>query len=54
VNRSGCPESGLITLSRTKDGTTLTLKIEFLGGTQYKVTRPSGREVIRSLFCRAI
>jgi hypothetical protein len=53
IGRLGCPESGVITLSRTKDGTTLTLKIEFLGGTQYKVTRPSGREVIRTLLCWA-
>jgi hypothetical protein len=53
IGRLGCPESGVVTLSRTKDGTTLTLTIEFLGGRQYKVTRPNGTEVIRSLFCRA-
>jgi len=53
IGRLGCPESGTIALSRTKDGTTLTLTIAFLGGTKYTVTRPSGREVTRNLICRA-
>jgi hypothetical protein len=52
IGRGGCPESGTITLSRTKDGESLSLSIEFLGGTQYRVTRPSGVQVTRNLLCR--
>lgn len=53
IGRLGCPESGKITLSRTKSSETLTLTIEFLGGTSYRVTRPNGRQVDRVLLCRA-
>jgi len=51
IGRLGCPESGKLTLSRTKGGESLSLSLEFLGGTKYEVTRPSGRTVTRVLLC---
>jgi hypothetical protein len=51
IGRLGCPESGTITISRTKSSETLTLKIEFLGGRAYRVTRPNGKVVERQLLC---
>lgn len=52
IGRGGCPESGRITLARTKGGDTLSLSIEFLGDARYRVTRPNGTQVTRSLICR--
>lgn len=52
IGRVGCPEvGGKVTLSRTKSDETLTLTLEFLGGRDYKVTRPNGKEITRSLLC---
>lgn len=51
IGRLGCPESGKLTLSRTNSTESLSLTIEFLGGTKYQVTRPSGRVVQRTLIC---
>lgn len=53
IGRLGCPESGKVVLSRTKDGESLSLTIEFLGGRDYRVTRPNGTQVQRQLVCRA-
>lgn len=52
IGRGGCPESGTITLSRTKNEKTLSVSLTFEGGARVKVTRPSGREVTRPLLCR--
>lgn len=52
VGRGGCPESGTIVLSRTKDGASLSLTLAFPGGPRLRVTRPNGREVTRLLVCR--
>ena len=51
IGLGGCPDPGELTLSTTKSATTLTLKIDFEGGTKYSVTRPSGRVVQRLLVC---
>lgn len=53
VGSLGCPDSGKITLSRTKGGDTASLTIEFLGGPSYRVTLPNGRQVNGKLVCRA-
>ncbi len=53
IGRLGCPESGTIVLSRTKDGESLRLTIELLGGRDFRVTRPNGTQVDRQLVCRA-
>lgn len=51
IGRLGCPESGTITLTRTKGGDSLTLKIEFMGGRDVEITRPDGDVVDRKLLC---
>lgn len=52
VGRLGCPSSGKLTLVATNaQGTSLTLSLEFLGGRDYQVTRPSGAVVSRKLVC---
>lgn len=51
IGRGGCPESGKLVLERAKDGESLSLSIEFLGGTSYRVTRPNGTQVDRRLAC---
>lgn len=51
IGKGGCPESGTVVLSRTKDGDTVSLTLELLGGTRYRITRPSGRQVERNLSC---
>ncbi len=53
IGRLGCPESGTVVLSRTRDGETLRLTIEFLGGRDIRITRPSGAVVTRQLACVA-
>lgn len=53
IGRLGCPNGGKIVLTRTKDGESLSLTIEFLGGRAYRVTRPNGTQVDRQLVCRA-
>jgi hypothetical protein len=53
IGRGGCPVSGKITLTRTKAETSLSLSVEFLGGRDFRVTRPSGKQVSRQLLCRA-
>lgn len=52
IGRLGCPESGTISLTKTKSEKELTVSIDFFGGARYKVTRPSGRAVTRPLICR--
>jgi hypothetical protein len=54
IGRLGCPESGMVVLSRTRDGSTLTLSIEFLGGRDVRITRPNGDVVTRQLACRRL
>lgn len=51
IGRLGCPDSGKLVLTRTKDAESLSLTIEFLGGTSYRVTRPNGTSVERHLVC---
>lgn len=55
IGRGGCPASGKITLTRTKATAeeSATLNIEFLGGTQFRVTRPNGKQISRNLLCNA-
>lgn len=53
IGSLGCPESGKIVLTATKQENSLTLSIEFLGGRKFTVTRPNGTTVTRSLICRA-
>ena len=48
----GCPESGKITLSRTKGDKSASITLEFLGGNDYTVTGPNGRSVTRQLLCK--
>lgn len=49
----GCPESGTITLTRTKSSESLSLVITFEGGIHYSVTRPNGKKIERVLLCKA-
>jgi len=51
IGRAGCPESGTVVLSRTKDGESLSVTIGFPGGAKYQVTRPNGTQVTRLLIC---
>lgn len=51
VGRLGCPSSGTFTLERTNPA--VSLSIDFLGGTQMRITLPGGRTVERSLICDA-
>lgn len=53
IGKGGCPESGTLALSRTKDGESVSLTIEYLGGTSIRVTRPNGTQVERRLVCNA-
>lgn len=49
----GCPESGTITLSRTKGERTASVTIEFLGGPTIRITGPQGGQSTAKLVCRA-
>ena len=51
IGRGGCPSSGTIVLSRTRQGTTMSVTIEFLGGPSYRVTGPKGGQVTLPLVC---
>ncbi len=53
IGKGGCPESGKLVLERTKGDASLSLSLEFLGGTSYRVTRPNGTQVDRRLVCNA-
>ena len=53
IGSLGCPESGKIVLTASKNENSLSLTIEFLGGRKFTVTRPNGNVVTRSLVCRA-
>jgi hypothetical protein len=53
IGKGGCPQSGTLALSRTKSGDSVSLTIEYLGGTAYRVTRPNGTQVERRLVCNA-
>lgn len=53
IGSLGCPESGKIVLSRTKNGNEISVTIDFLGGRQYSVTGPKGNTTTLSLVCRA-
>lgn len=53
IGKGGCPQSGTLVLQRTKAGESVSLTIEFLGGTSYRVTRPNGTQVERRLICNA-
>lgn len=52
IGSLGCPESGKVTLSRTKNGETAQVSLEFLGGREYTVTGPRGRSTTFALVCR--
>jgi hypothetical protein len=52
IGSLGCPESGEIVLSRTKQGDTASVTIDFLGGRKYTVTGPKGNTVTLGLVCR--
>jgi hypothetical protein len=52
IGRGGCPKTGTIVLSRTKEKGTLSVTITFEGGAQYQVNRPNGKELTRPLLCR--
>ena len=51
IGMLGCPESGKIVLERTKNGTSASVTIEFLGGREFTVTGPRGRSATRELVC---
>ena len=36
----------------TRDGQSLSVTVEFLGGRSYRVTGPNGRQATRQLLCR--
>lgn len=52
IGNLGCPESGKITLERTRGDRSVSVSIEFLGGRDYTVTGPNGRTVRRQLVCK--
>lgn len=52
VGSLGCPESGEIVLSKTKSGDTMSLTIDFLGGTAFSVTGPNGKSITLQLVCQ--
>lgn len=52
IGNLGCPESGKITLARTRGDRTASVSIEFLGGRDYTLTGPNGRTVTRQLLCK--
>lgn len=51
IGSLGCPQSGEITLERTKGGTSASVIIDFLGGRELTVTGPKGNKVTRQLAC---
>jgi hypothetical protein len=51
IGNLGCPESGTITLSRTKGDKSATVTLEFEGGRDVTITGPNGRSVTRQLVC---
>lgn len=53
IGQLGCPESGTVTLSRTKGDRTASVTIEFLGGPTIRITGPRGGQVTGKLICRA-
>lgn len=53
IGALGCPQSGTITLTRTKGGESLSVVVAFEGGVHYSVTRPNGKKVERTLICKA-
>jgi len=52
IGNLGCPESGTITLTRTKGDREATVTLQFTGGRNYVLKRRSGREVTGVLVCR--
>jgi hypothetical protein len=52
IGSLGCPNSGKIVLTRTNATGSASLTIEFLGGNDYRVTRPNGTSVDRQLVCK--
>lgn len=52
IGNLGCPESGKITLERTRGANTASVTIEFLGGRDVTITGPNGRTVTRQLVCK--
>lgn len=52
IGRLGCPESGTVVVTGTRDGQSLSVTVEFLGGRSYRVTGPNGRQATRQLLCR--
>lgn len=52
LGNQGCPESGKITLARTRGAVSASVTIEFLGGRDFTITGPNGRTVTRQLVCK--
>jgi hypothetical protein len=52
IGNLGCPESGKLTLERTRGADTVSVTVEFLGGRDYTITGSNGRTVTRQLICR--
>lgn len=53
IGNLGCPESGQITLTRTKGDKTNQVTVDFVGGRKVKVTGPGGGAATRAMVCRA-
>lgn len=51
IGLGGCPESGTLTLSRTKNGETGSVSISFPGGAHFVVTGPKGKQITLPLAC---
>ncbi|HSO38466.1 MAG TPA: hypothetical protein VLT33_38315 [Labilithrix sp.] len=51
IGNLGCPESGTITLSRTKGDKSASVTLVFEGGRDVTITGPNGRSITRQLVC---
>ncbi len=51
IGNLGCPESGTITLERSKGVKSQSVTLEFEGGRDVIITGPNGRSVTRQLVC---
>lgn len=51
IGNLGCPESGTITLERTRGVKSQSVTLEFEGGRDFTITGPNGRSVTRQLVC---
>ena len=51
IGNLGCPESGTITLERSKGVKSQSVTLEFEGGKDVTITGPNGRSISRQLVC---